>query len=294
MVFNDQKLVSIGLPTFNSARVIRRALDSLLGQSYANIELVISDDASVDETGEICKAYAVKDRRVRYIRQRQNIGQLENFPLVLKEARGEYFMWASDDDWWDKSFIELLVEALNRHEGCMVAMGSYQRVYEDGRTLDILYVGDQSTNNLSYYGMFKKMMLFSPHHMFFYGVFRRSFISQVFERRRPECIGWDRVVMAEVALAGRMYSVDQMLFFKSRNSIPVSKRYKDKLSNSYLRPFAYSKLILALLIRPLTSPLIPIGRKLYVFPVGVALVWGKRKRIFWDWVRAYRILRRSS
>ena len=103
-------LVSIGMPTWNRAHCIRESLDSLLGQTYQNIELIISDNASPDGTEEICRQYAKEDERVRYIRQKENIGVINNYNYVLRESRGDYFMWACDDDLWEKEFIRKLLQ----------------------------------------------------------------------------------------------------------------------------------------------------------------------------------------
>ena len=63
---NDKPRVSIGMPVFNSEKYLEAAIDSVLAQTYTNFELIISDNASTDQTPEICRAYATKDRRIRY------------------------------------------------------------------------------------------------------------------------------------------------------------------------------------------------------------------------------------
>lgn len=90
--------VSIGLPVYNGASYIREALDSLLAQTFADFELIISDNASTDATETICRDYAARDRRMRYYRQTDNRGALANFLFVLDQAVAPYFMWAAHDD----------------------------------------------------------------------------------------------------------------------------------------------------------------------------------------------------
>ena len=97
--------VSIGLPVYNGATHLRVAIDSLLAQSYADFELIISDNASSDETACICREYASKDSRIRYLAQPSNIGATANFNFVLDAAVGEYFMWAAHDDAWEPDFL---------------------------------------------------------------------------------------------------------------------------------------------------------------------------------------------
>ena len=101
--------VSIGMPVYNGELFIREALDSLLAQTFTDFELIISDNCSTDGTEAICREYADKDSRIRYVRQAENRGATANFKFVLDEAVGEYFMWAAADDVWDKSWIESLL-----------------------------------------------------------------------------------------------------------------------------------------------------------------------------------------
>lgn len=101
--------ISIGMPVFNGDLFISEALDSLLAQTFNDFELIISDNCSTDATESICRKYAAKDQRIRYLRQVKNRGASFNFKLVLDEAAGEYFMWAAADDVWDPRWIETLL-----------------------------------------------------------------------------------------------------------------------------------------------------------------------------------------
>jgi glycosyltransferase involved in cell wall biosynthesis len=93
-----QPQVSVGMPVYNGDAFLREAFDSLLGQTFGDFELVVSDNASTDGTQEICEEYARTDSRFRYVRQEQNIGANENFNEVVRLAKGRYFRWAADDD----------------------------------------------------------------------------------------------------------------------------------------------------------------------------------------------------
>src|SRR5688500_6871770 len=93
-------IVTIGMPVFNGEASVRQAIECLLGQTFAEFELIISDNASRDGTEAICREYAASDSRVRYIRQNENLGVLANFEFVLDQAGGEFFMWAAADDEW--------------------------------------------------------------------------------------------------------------------------------------------------------------------------------------------------
>jgi len=104
--------VSIGLPVFNGESFLDESLNSLLGQTYEDFELIISDNASTDSTADIIARYKALDSRIRYVRQPQNIGASENFLFVLSQARSELFMWASHDDIWEEDWLEVLIDRI--------------------------------------------------------------------------------------------------------------------------------------------------------------------------------------
>ena len=99
--------ISIGLPVYNGAKTIKKCINSLLLQTFQDFELIISDNASDDETGKICKEFSLKDSRIKYIRQKNNIGAAKNFAFVLEQASGKYFMWIGHDDWISSKFLEV-------------------------------------------------------------------------------------------------------------------------------------------------------------------------------------------
>lgn len=125
--------VTIGMPVFNGQCFLRQAIDSLLGQTYADFELVISDNASTDATSTICQEYAAKDDRIRYVRQERNMGASSNFRYLLRGARGRYFMWAAADDCWQSDWLEVLIGAIRPTD--IVVRGTPVIVDTRGNTL---------------------------------------------------------------------------------------------------------------------------------------------------------------
>jgi glycosyltransferase involved in cell wall biosynthesis len=125
--------VSIGLPVYNGEKYLRQSLESLLGQSFKDIDLIISDNASTDGTSVICQEFANKDERVRYFRHSINRGPVWNFNFVLQRAKGTYFMWAAHDDLWDKDWIAALLR--NFEDGVSISFGHVVNVDETGRTV---------------------------------------------------------------------------------------------------------------------------------------------------------------
>jgi glycosyltransferase involved in cell wall biosynthesis len=117
------------MPVYNGEKYIREALDSLLAQTFTDFELIVSDNASTDETPVICQEYAARDPRIRYVRQSENRGAMANFQFVLDEAGGEYFMWAAADDRWDVGWLAALVKRLD--PGVSIAFGSVVEFQDD-------------------------------------------------------------------------------------------------------------------------------------------------------------------
>ncbi len=124
-------LVSIGLPVYNGARFLNEAVASLLAQDYSPLELIISDNASTDATETICREWAAKDNRVRCIRHAATINGEENFNATLAAARGEFFMWAADDDLWEPTFVRTLVPLLQRNPAAVLAFCDFNDFEQD-------------------------------------------------------------------------------------------------------------------------------------------------------------------
>lgn len=113
--------LTIGLISYNGADKISRSIDSLLGQSYQDLELLIFDNASTDGTSDICAAYAAKDPRVRHVRHPETVSQSANFRGVLMAAETELFMWATDDDIWGSDFAKNCIAELDAHPNAVAA-----------------------------------------------------------------------------------------------------------------------------------------------------------------------------
>lgn len=110
---------SIGMPVYNGARFVRQALDSIVGQTFEDWELIISDNASTDETEDICQSYT-HDRRIRYERNATNIGAKANFNRVYELAAGRYFKWAAHDDVCDPRFLARTVDVLDHDDSIVL------------------------------------------------------------------------------------------------------------------------------------------------------------------------------
>ncbi|WP_456324756.1 glycosyltransferase family 2 protein [Desulfonauticus submarinus] len=111
----EKELVSICIPAYNGGGLIRRAIDSSLNQTYKNIEVIIVDDNSTDDTLDIISEYANKYKNVRIFRNNKNLGVSRNFLKTYKLARGKFVQHLGQDDWLDSNFVE---EKIKAFESC--------------------------------------------------------------------------------------------------------------------------------------------------------------------------------
>ena len=120
--------VSIGLLVYNGGKYLRGAIDSLLAQTYDNYEIIISDNASTDDTKIICEKYAALNHKIRYIRQVKNQGPIFNFKFVLEQACGDYFMWASHDDIFAPTYIFECLNVFKNNSDCVSVCSNFNVV----------------------------------------------------------------------------------------------------------------------------------------------------------------------
>jgi hypothetical protein len=120
------------LPAWNAEGFIGPVLDSLAVQTYANFEVLISDDASTDRTPEICAAFAARHANFRLIRQPRNLGWIGNVNALLRAAEGDYFFFAFHDDRPLPSYVERLVAALEARPDAALAFADMIRRFPPG------------------------------------------------------------------------------------------------------------------------------------------------------------------
>ncbi len=275
-------LVTIGIPVYNGEKYIIRALNSLLAQEYDNYEIVISDNASTDQTQEILTEYASKYPCIRIHNHPENVGAQENFRTVLRLARGEYFMWAADDDYWEPSFLPVLFNELNKHPDSGVAMCAVESVHEDGtlhRT--VRFSGKDDPNSKNFLSM--ALGLASPvkYNLFIYGLFRRELLFSAI-KLLPKIQASDRWLLLQISLASRFRYVDDILHIRMIYEQPYHERYPaDELVENQIayeqKWFDFATIpVLARMI--CQSAIIPWQRKLLVFIILPYFTYKRTRR----------------
>jgi glycosyltransferase involved in cell wall biosynthesis len=129
-------LVSVGIPTYNRPEGLRRTLECITSQTYANLEIIVSDNCSPDpKVKQIAHEFQEENSCVRFYRQEENKGVLFNFEFVLKQSQGKYFMWAADDDEWETQFVESCVSRLEDTPDADVAFCNITCIDSFGRII---------------------------------------------------------------------------------------------------------------------------------------------------------------
>jgi glycosyltransferase involved in cell wall biosynthesis len=206
--------VSIGLPVYNGERYVHDAIEAVLSQTFSNLELVISDNASTDATREICEDAARNDPRVRYSRNPENLGAALNFNRCFALAYpSEYFKWITYDDLITNDFLERCIEALDRDADVALAFPALVHADAEGNVTshqlraDLSLVEDEPgrrAQRLIDYGLESPDIYWT-----LYGLMRRSAIERT--ELHGTYIASDQVLLFELALAGKFVQVPEAL-----------------------------------------------------------------------------------
>lgn len=195
-------LVSIGMPIRNGGKSLRYALESIVCQDYQNLEIIISDNDSSDDTALIVLEYQRRDSRIIYHQQPKFLTALENFRFVLDEARGDYFMWAAHDDTRSRDYVSGLLNAMQNDAEPILIFGDLCTTCSiETKGLDEIY--DFDTTNLPYIKRIRKTAQMSCNHI--YGLWRTDVLRTI---QFHPCTWWpDLPIMTSAAYLGKFMYV---------------------------------------------------------------------------------------
>ena len=206
-------LLSVGMPVYNGAKTLESAIRSVLDQTLRDLEVVISDNGSIDATPEICRRLAAEDPRIRYVRQTRALSPTDNFRFVLAEAQAPFFMWAAHDDLRDADTAERLVGALQAKAGAVLAFGDLVQAI-DGR--EVPWPLDFETAGLSRSRRLRQGAMRQLHHL--YGIWRTEALRRIDWRH----VDWwhDTPLMMAAAMLGDFIHVPGPRFIYLYNPRP--------------------------------------------------------------------------
>ena len=208
--------VTVGVPAYNGAATLRRAVESILGQTHADCLIHISDDGSTDDTDAVGHALATAHTTVSYTRQPANLGPSPNFRFLLRQATTPYFMWLAQDDTLEPTYVERMLAALESDPGLVSCVSRVRFVRPDGTTRlaggTYPLQADTVTNLAAYlsgpddnarqYGLHRTEAL------------RRAFPTSDF------LIGYDWALMAGTLLYGRHAEIPDVLMVREETPLP--------------------------------------------------------------------------
>jgi len=203
--------LSIGVPVYNGEEFLELALDSILNQTFAEFEVVVSDNASTDRTEEICRSYVAKDNRIKYFRNEENLGASRNYNKVFELSRGEYFKWAAVDDLCASEYFEKCVHVLDSHPDVVVCYPRTKIIDQYG---DVLEEYDDGLNlqSGSAFERFRQFVRTAGECNAVFGVMRSSVLRRT--RLIENYNGSDIILLAELSLYGKFYEIADYLFFR--------------------------------------------------------------------------------
>lgn len=217
--------VAIGVPVYNGAATLRRALDNLRNQTYRDIEVIVSDNASTDDSVAIAQEFADADPRFRLFRRETNVGPVPNFFSLLEMTEADLFMWRADDDWSEPDYVEKLVSVFRENPRTKLAAGEAVFVAAGGKTTA---VNPFSTPPQRLRSFRIGHMLMNLSSSSIYGLWHRTTLMEVLARTKeayPYVWAWDYLAMMPVALAEDISGTNETRLYRDR---PETRRYSAK------------------------------------------------------------------
>ncbi|MEB3335848.1 MAG: glycosyltransferase family 2 protein [Leptolyngbyaceae bacterium] len=228
-------LVSIGMPVYNGERYLRAALDSLLTQTFKDFELIIADNASTDQTAEICQEYAARDRRIQYHRNERNLGATWNYNHLVELARGKYFKWAAHDDICEPEFLLKCVQVLEQDPSVVLCHPWTKTINEQGAVtgqynLDGKLQTSSNRPSVRFRSLHRAYMCYP-----IFGLIRTRAL-----KLTPLFGSFghaDGVLLARLALMGRFYEIPEHLFLNRHHAQQSTRIFSKKNGKCDLHGF---------------------------------------------------------
>lgn len=278
-------LVSIGVPVYNGARYLESALECLVAQTYPHLEILISDNASTDETPAICARFQARDPRIRYYRAETNHGAPWNFNRCAELAQGRYFMWAAFDDLRHPEYVSRCVAALEADPEAVVCSTQVEFIDEQGRPTHcrLLEPGEEAirpsgeTRRERIRGMLRLPAWFD-----LYGLIRKSALDRITPYQEIWC--GDEVMLIDLALQGRFISLPDKLFsYRMFAEKPLANVARTLVAPGQQPPPVGNSLAVVAMIRRILVARIPAGERcflaVYLLLLSTILYGAMRKHV---------------
>jgi len=233
----QNSLVSVGIPTFNRPKKLLKTLESITNQTYKNLEIIISDNCSPnkEEVEKVIRKFAKTDDRIKYYKQETNKGPFLNFNYLLKKAKGEYFMWAADDDQWEDFYIQDCVnEFQNNKDKNIVAVNTEAQYFFEDQLFDFIPEGKPFYDKYDAKSIDRLLfMVENQYGNLFYSLYKRKYLfneqgQTIFEQSKSYTLN-ELPVFLLISQRGQWRIIPKVGF---RKSAPESVYKRVKWQNS--------------------------------------------------------------
>ena len=207
-------MISVIVPVYNARPYLHRCVDSILNQTYVDLEVLLIDDGCTDGSGEICDEYSIRDNRCKVIHQ-DNAGVADARNVGLKIAIGDYITFVDDDDWIHPSYLEYLHRAINEGDGYDMSMTLcvFERIQKDAYYRPVRY----STRTVSSEIMMKILVSDDHHVQYEPDIPYRSVWSRLYRRKLLEGVFFKNI-------CGEDYEYNSRILPKIKEVILVPER----------------------------------------------------------------------
>lgn len=242
--------IAIGMPVFNGGRFIRHAINSLRSQTLEDFVVLISDNASTDDTVEICLDLIGNDSRFKLIQQGANIGAVPNFNWVARNTSSKYFKWAAADDVLAPNYLQACCQALDNNPDVGWCHCKSDMIDENGDSwMNQLDESDPLINSSpsakwwvghprnyndaeSRVQRFEGVLLGTTWSVDSYGLIRRSTLNQT--RLLEPIYGAEKVLLAELSLYGKYIHLPELMFKQRVHSLASGNISAEKSQRKFI------------------------------------------------------------
>ena len=221
--------ISVALPVFNGEKFLDEAISSVLSQTFQNLELIIADNCSTDNSLAIARNWADRDSRIQILESHENLGAAPNFNRAFAAASGEYFKWAACDDVLQTDFLQKCIDRFKKQPHVVLVYSDALDIDENGQTIGPIYDSNVRMEVDSEDPVVRFRDLVLPNHscISVFGLIRHSVLAHT--GLIGPFVGSDRVLLVQLALQGPFSRIDEPLILhrehagRSTRSIPRPK-----------------------------------------------------------------------
>jgi len=214
-MINKSVLVSVGVPMFNGIDVIKRAVDSLINQSYENLEIIIVDDCSKDDSFQLVSKLYSNNQNIKIYRNKKNIGLTENCNKIFKLSSGKYFFWNAQDDFRDKFYVEKCLNLMEKNPDASLCNSLTAVFYKDPKR--IMHINNLNSINNKHLLRRYWNLLRNYNDVNIYGFMRAEILKQT--SLWLPINGSANNLLFELIILGKFIEIRETLFYYSGQSL---------------------------------------------------------------------------